>query len=188
MTPLRSKIPALPARFEGLAALAVNLAWSWHRQARALFRRIDEPLWRDSHHNPIVVLRGVAPDRLEVLVRDADFCSHYDEVMAWFELERSTATGWFRERYSEIGIDCPVAYFCAEFGLHASVPIYSGGLGVLAGDHCKSASDLAVPFVGVGLFYKKGYFDQRITPDGWQEDSDEEVDPDTTPLVPVQGT
>jgi starch phosphorylase len=185
--PLRSKIPALPPRLEGLAALAVNLAWSWHRQARALFRRIDEPLWRNSHHNPIVVLRGAAPERLEALAHDTDFCSHYDEVMAWFELERSSASGWFREHYSGIGADRPVAYFCAEFGLHSSVPIYSGGLGVLAGDHCKAASDLAVPFVGVGLFYKKGYFDQRITPDGWQEDSDEEVDPDTTPLIPVLG-
>ena len=80
-----------------------------------------------------------------------------------------------------------MAYFCAEFGLHASVPIYSGGLGVLAGDHCKTASDLAVPFVGIGLFYRKGYFDQQVSPDGWQEDSDEVVDPDTTPLIPLDG-
>ena len=188
MPPLREKIPALPPRLEGLAALAVNLAWSWHRQARALFRRIDELAWRQSHHNPIVVLRNAAPERLEALAKDADFCSHYDEVMAWFALESSTASGWFREHHPKIGMDHPVAYFCAEFGLHASVPIYSGGLGVLAGDHCKSASDLAVPFVGVGLFYKKGYFDQRITPDGWQEDSDEEVNPDNTPLIPVSGT
>src|SRR6185437_12060946 len=100
-----------------------------------------EPLWRNSHHNPIVVLRGAAPERLEALAHDTDFCSHYDEVMAWFDLERSTAIGWFREQYSGIGAERPVAYFCAEFGLHSSVPIYSGGLGVLAGDHCKAASD-----------------------------------------------
>src|SRR6185295_7566264 len=81
----------------------------------------------------------------------------------------------------------PVAYFCAEFGLHASVPIYSGGLGVLAGDHCKSASDLGVPMVGVGLFYMKGYFDQRLRLDGWQEDSDEDYDVTLTPLEPVSG-
>jgi starch phosphorylase len=183
----RTKIPALPPRLEGLAALAVNLAWSWHRQARALFRRVDETLWRDSHHNPIVVLRNVTPERLEALAKDADFCSHYDQVMAWLDLEQASGGGWFRDHYPEVAIDRPVAYFCAEFGLHASVPIYSGGLGVLAGDHCKTASDLAVPFVGVGLFYKKGYFDQRITPQGWQEDSDEEVNPDNTPLVPVAG-
>ena len=80
-----------------------------------------------------------------------------------------------------------MAYFCAEFGLHNSVPIYSGGLGVLAGDHCKAASDLGVPMVGVGLFYMKGYFDQRLRLDGWQEDSDEEYDVSLTPLVPVTG-
>ena len=185
--PLRSQMPVLPSRLEGLIDLAGNLAWSWHRQARALFRRIDESLWRASHHNPIVLLRAVSPARLEVLARDADFCSHYDDVMAWFALERSTSTGWFPEHYRGIVADRPVAYFCAEFGLHASVPIYSGGLGILAGDHCKAASDLSVPLVGIGLFYKKGYFDQRITPDGWQEDSDDEVDPETTPLVPVAG-
>ncbi|HEY4100713.1 MAG TPA: alpha-glucan family phosphorylase [Gemmatimonadales bacterium] len=187
MTGSHSKIPALPSRLEGLAALAVNIAWSWHRQARALFRRVDEALWRDSHHNPIVLLRGVAPERLEALARDADFCSHYDEVMEWFAGEQSRASGWFRDHYASIDGEHPVAYFCAEFGLHASVPIYSGGLGILAGDHCKAASDLAVPFVGIGLFYKKGYFDQRITPDGWQEDSDQSVDPDNTPLTRVEG-
>jgi starch phosphorylase len=187
LTPLRDKIPALPPRLEGLAALAVNLAWSWHRQARALFRRIDEPLWRASHHNPIVVLQQADAERLEALARDADFCSHYDQVMEWFAVETSQASGWFVDRHPEIGVTRPVAYFCAEFGLHASVPIYSGGLGVLAGDHCKTASDLAIPFIGVGLFYKKGYFDQRIRPDGWQEDSDEEVDPNSTPLIPLDG-
>jgi starch phosphorylase len=181
----RAKIPALPPRLEGLASLAVNLAWSWHRQARALFRRIDEASWRASHHNPITVLNEVSPERLEFLARDPDFCSHYDDVMAWFVAEQSSAHGWFRDTYPDVATDRPVAYFCAEFGLHSSVPIYSGGLGILAGDHCKTASDLAIPFVGVGLFYKKGYFDQRITPDGWQEDSDDEVNPATTPLVPV---
>ena len=187
MIPQRHKIPALPPRLEGLAALAVNLAWSWQRQARALFRRIDEPVWHASHHNPIVVLQQADPERLEVLARDPDFCSHYDQVMEWFAVERSSVAGWFRDEFPTIGTERPVAYFCAEFGIHASVPIYSGGLGVLAGDHCKTASDLAVPFVGIGLFYKKGYFDQRIRPDGWQEDSDDEVDPNTTPLVPVDG-
>jgi starch phosphorylase len=187
MPPLRDTIPALPERLAGLVNLAHNLAWSWHRQARALFRRIDEPLWRASHHNPIAVLRGASRERFEVLARDADFCSHYDAVMAWFAIETNTIAGWFPDHYPDISADRPVAYFCAEFGLHASVPIYSGGLGILAGDHCKSASDLAVPFVGIGLFYKKGYFDQRITPLGWQEDSDAHFDPASTPLVPLAG-
>jgi|CXWL01.1.fsa_nt_gi starch phosphorylase len=185
MTPLRSKIPALPPRLEGLAALATNLAWSWHRSARALFRRIDDAVWRDSHHNPIIVLQQAPPGRLDALARDVDFCAHYDEVMEWLAVERSAPAGWFLEQYPGLDASRPVAYFCAEFGLHASVPIYSGGLGVLAGDHCKTASDLAIPLVGIGLFYTKGYFDQRIRPDGWQEDTDDAVDPDTTPLVPV---
>lgn len=187
MTPQRAKIPALPPRLEGLAALALNLAWSWHRQARAVFRRIDEPTWRDSHHNPLIVLQRADPERLEALSRDADFLSHYDDVMEWFAVESSSTAGWFSEQFPELPANRPVAYFCAEFGLHASVPIYSGGLGVLAGDHCKTASDLAIPFVGVGLFYKKGYFDQQIRPDGWQEDSNAAFDPATTPLIPVDG-
>ncbi|MEP6591194.1 MAG: alpha-glucan family phosphorylase [Gemmatimonadota bacterium] len=184
---MRHKIPALPPRLEGLAALAVNLAWSWHRQARGLFRRIDEPVWQTSHHNPIIVLQKADPERLEALAHDPDFCAHYDRVMEWFAVEGSSTAGWFRDAHPTISSERPVAYFCAEFGIHASVPIYSGGLGVLAGDHCKTASDLAVPFVGVGLFYKKGYFDQLISAEGWQEDSDDEVDPDTTPLIPVIG-
>jgi starch phosphorylase len=186
-TTTRAKIPPLPPRLEGLASLAVNLAWSWHRQARGLFRRIDPVLWHFSHHNPILLLRRVPPERFEALIRDPDFLSHYDQVMEWLAVEVSGTTGWFREAFPGVATDRPVAYFCAEFGLHASVPIYSGGLGVLAGDHCKTASDLALPFVGVGLFYKKGYFDQRIRPDGWQEDSDDRINPDLTPLVPVAG-
>jgi starch phosphorylase len=185
MTPLRQKIPALPPRLEGLAALATNLAWSWHRSARALFRRIDDAVWRSSHHNPIMVLQQAAPERLELLARDPDFCAHYDGVMEWLAVERSAPSGWFLDQYPGLDASRPVAYFCAEFGLHASVPIYSGGLGVLAGDHCKTASDLAIPLVGIGLFYTKGYFDQRIRPDGWQEDSDDAVKPETTPLIPV---
>ncbi|MGE0347551.1 MAG: alpha-glucan family phosphorylase [Gemmatimonadales bacterium] len=183
----RAKLPALPERLEGLAALACNLSWSWHRQARAIFRRVDPVGWREADHNPIRLLRAVDPARLEALTRDRDFLAHYDEVMAWFAVDRSGSDGWFRETWPELSPEHPVAYFCAEFGLHASVPIYSGGLGVLAGDHCKTASDIALPFVGIGLFYKKGYFDQRIRPDGWQEDGDDAVDPELTPLVRIPG-
>lgn len=181
----RAKLPSLPPRLEGLAALAVNIAWSWHRQARALFRRIDPVAWHQLQHNPIALLNGVSPERLEALVRDSDFLAHYDAVMEWFAIERSNPGGWFREAHPDVSQDHPVAYFCAEFGLHNSVPIYSGGLGVLAGDHCKTASDLGIPLVGVGLFYKQGYFDQRVRPDGWQEDGDDRIDPELTPLVPV---
>src|SRR5690606_19677443 len=182
-TARRDETPALPARIEGLAALATNIAWSWHRQARALFRRIDPVRWHGVTHNPIDLLRQVPQERLEALVRDADFLAHYDKVIEWFAIESTSSDGWFRQQYPDIAVDRPVAYFCAEFGLHNSVPIYSGGLGVLAGDHVKTASDLALPFVGVGLFYKKGYFDQHVRPDGWQEDGDDEIEPELTPLV-----
>ncbi len=186
-TAARAKIPPLPTRLEGLARLAVNIAWSWHRQARGLFRRIDPALWHFCHHNPILLLRRVPAARLEQLTRDPDFLAHYDQVMDWLAVEMSGTAGWFTEAFPEIDPTHPVAYFCAEFGLHSSVPIYSGGLGILAGDHCKTASDLGLPFVGVGLFYKKGYFDQRIRPDGWQEDGEERISPALTPLVPVPG-
>lgn len=187
MATLPRKIPILPSRLEGLAAVATNLGWSWNREARALFRAIDEPLWRLTRHNPIALLRAVPAERLEQLAADPVFVARYDAVMAWFAAEQDSAGTWFARRHPEVARQ-PVAYFCAEFGLHASVPIYSGGLGVLAGDHCKAASDLGVPLVGVGLFYLKGYFDQRLRLDGWQEDSDEETDPALTPLSPLYGS
>jgi starch phosphorylase len=128
----------------------------------------------------------VDPARVAASASDSDFLRRYDEVMLRMQQELTRKDTWFSQRYPELD-GRPVAYFCAEFGLHASVPIYSGGLGVLAGDHCKAASDLGVPLVGVGLLYIKGYFDQRLRLDGWQQDSDEEYDVARTPLEPVQG-
>ncbi len=186
MTLLRQKISILPPRLEGLAALATNLSWSWNRDARSLLRSIDPPLWRETHHNPIALLREVLPSRLERLAQDPDFLGRYDAVMEWMADDRRRDRTWFARRYPSLA-DRPVAYFCAEFGLHNSVPIYSGGLGILAGDHCKTASDLGLPFVGIGLSYMKGYFDQRLRADGWQEDSDDHVDPVLTPLLELRG-
>ncbi len=186
MSLLRQKITALPPRLEGLAALATNLSWSWNREARELLRAIDPPLWRETRYNPIAMLREVSSARLQALARDNEFLVRYDRVMGWLANDQTRERTWFNRKYPGLS-DRPVAYFCAEFGLHSSVPIYSGGLGILAGDHCKTASDLGVPFVGIGLSYMKGYFDQRLRADGWQEDSDELVDPVTTPLLPVRG-
>ncbi|MGH7517356.1 MAG: alpha-glucan family phosphorylase [Gemmatimonadales bacterium] len=182
----QTRIPYLPARIEGLASIAMNLWWSWNREARGLFRSMDRSLWHRVRHNPLDFLCQVDPSRVAACASDSDFLRHYDEVMLRMQHDLTTKDTWFRGRYPELD-GRPVAYFCAEFGLHASVPIYSGGLGVLAGDHCKAASDLGVPLVGVGLFYMKGYFDQRLRLDGWQQDSDEEYEIARTPLEPVQG-
>jgi len=186
MPPLdRSKIPYLPERIEGLGEVATNLSWSWSRNARALFAMIDEPLWHLTRHNPIAMLRRIAPDRLSTVARDPRFLDLYDRVMADFRRDQSFENTWFTTTFPE-STEGPIAYFCAEFGLHNSVPIYSGGLGVLAGDHCKSSSDLGIPLVGIGLYYTRGYFDQKLRLDGWQEDSDEQFDVANTPLERVQ--
>lgn len=165
----------------------MNLAWSWNPSARWLFRRIDKPLWHATHHNPLELLARVDPARIAARASDHEFLARYDSVMAATARLSTTNGTWFAENYPELR-EAPVAYFCAEFGLHNSVPIYSGGLGVLAGDHCKASSDLGVPLVGMGLFYTRGYFDQRLRLDGWQEDSDVEFEVSSTPLVPVAST
>src|SRR5215204_4787611 len=182
----QTRIPYLPARIEGLAALAMNLWWSWSREARSLFQPVDEALWHLTRHNPLELLCRVDPARIAACASDSDFLRRYDDVMARLSHGTTSQDTWFAHAYPELD-GRPVAYFCAEFGLHNSVPIYSGGLGVLAGDHCKAASDAGIPLVGVGLMYMKGYFDQRLRVDGWQEDSDDEYDLSVTPLEPVVG-
>jgi starch phosphorylase len=181
-----SGLPYLPKRIEGLAGLAANLAWSWSPAARALFRELNPRLWHVTRHNPIEMLQRVDPARLTTLAGDSGFLARYDAVLAAAARLQSGEGTWFAARYPE-AVGRPIAYFCAEFALHNSVPVYSGGLGVLAGDHCKAASDLGVPLVGVGLFYVKGYFDQRLRIDGWQDDIDERINPAMTPLQPVLG-
>jgi len=178
------RIPHLPDRIRRLAGLATNVWWSWSREARDLFRSIDELLWHSTRHNPIEFLQLVEPARLIQCAQSDDFVAAYDRVLAHLDRALSRQGTWFQATYPDER-DRTVAYFCAEFGLHNSVPIYSGGLGVLAGDHCKAASDLGVPLVGVGLLYTAGYFDQRIRLDGWQEDADDPLDPTITPLTPV---
>ncbi len=185
MTQPRVRIPYLPPRIEGLATLATNLWWSWSTDARQVFRRIDEALWSLTKHNPIELLRRVDPARLAACATDPAFLVLYDRVMDTATRALQGPNTWFHAHHAEL--ERPVAYFCAEFGLHNSVPIYSGGLGILAGDHCKAASDLGIPLVGIGLFYTKGYFDQRLRIDGWQEDSDARFTPESTPLTRIPG-
>ena len=158
----------LPPRIARLEELAYNFWWSWHREARDLFKMLDYTLWRTTSHNPVQILLEVSPERLTEAASDPLFLRHYDAVMMSLDADIKDGHLWFPNKYPEL-TDRPVAYFSAEFGLHRSLPIYSGGLGVLAGDHCKEASDIGLPFVAVGFLYEMGYFQQRITPDGWQE-------------------
>lgn len=177
----------LPERIRLLADVTQNLWWSWQLDARELFHRIDHRLWEETRHNAVEFLRQVAPDRLELRSKDRVFLERYDQVVRRFGLLSDTNGTWFASRYPEL-LKKPIAYFSAEFALHRSLPIYSGGLGVLAGDHCKEASDLGVPLIGVGLYYHGGYFDQRIGLDGWQRDSDDPIDPTANPVFRVTGS
>ena len=174
----------LPERIHGLANLTRNLWWSWQLDARELFHRIDHQLWESTRHNAVEFLRQVAPERLEKRAQEPAFLELYDAVMRRFGQLADRNGTWFASRYPEL-LDRSIAYFSAEFALHRSLPIYSGGLGVLAGDHCKAASDLGVPLIGIGLYYQGGYFDQQIGLDGWQRDSDDPIDPTVNPVVRV---
>jgi starch phosphorylase len=173
----------IPERLGRLTDLADNMWWSWHPLARNLFKAVNYPLWKSTRHNPVRMLQLVRAERLQTLAHDPGFLELYDQVVEAFDRELSNGHLWFRQRHP--AVSQPVVYFSAEFGLHGSLPIYSGGLGVLSGDHCKEASDLGVPFVGVGLIYPQGYFRQRIPPNGWQEAIYDTLDFDHVPLHPV---
>ncbi len=177
-------VPDLPLRIGRLAELAYNLWWSWHPEARALFAAIDPTLWDLTTHNPVKLLREVEPQRLSFLARDPAFLRHYDAVMIAFDTAMAGRDTWV-SRYAAALEMAPIAYFSAEFGIHSSLPIYSGGLGILAGDHCKEASDLGLPLVGVGFMYPQGYFHQRISADGRQEAVYEHLERTEAPLMPA---
>src|SRR3569832_2308431 len=176
----------LPDRIARLKDLAYNLWWSWHPEARALFKEMDRTLWAETHHNPVRLLRAVPKARLDVLLADAGFLSRYDAVIATFDKYMTSADTWFGQSHPEMK-GKSVGYFSAEFGVHNSLRIYSGGLGVLAGDHCKAASDLGVPLGGVGFMFPQGYGQQKISSDGWQQNVYESVDWDASPIRPVVG-
>ncbi|MGD8623393.1 MAG: alpha-glucan family phosphorylase [Anaerolineae bacterium] len=179
---MRNAVP-IPERIGQLPDLADNLWWSWSVPARNLFKAVSYPLWKSTRHNPVRMLQLVDPGRLEALSRDADFVDLYDRVVAAFHAHRQDGHLWFPGLHPDR--TQPVAYFSAEFGLHGSLPIYSGGLGVLSGDHCKEADDLGLPLVGVGFIYPQGYFRQHIPPDGWQEAIYDTLNFDQVALDPV---
>jgi len=172
----------LPPRLSRLRELAYDLWWTWN-PARDVFRRLDYPLWRQTEHNPVMMLRRVAPATLQRAAADPGFLAAYDAAMAAYDAVRAPGARTWWQANVDADPSAVVAYFCAEFALHQSLPIYAGGLGVLAGDHCKEASDLGVPLVGVGFMYPQGYFRQRISPEGWQQEVYEQLDWDHAPIV-----
>ncbi len=173
----------LPPRLEGLRRLAYNLHWAWSPKTRNLWSLIDRTAW-NRYRNPVPVISG--PTEWSRLLDDEKFLAEYQDVLADFDRYMADGTGhWFQQKHGD-KLSGPIAYFCAEYGIHESLGIYSGGLGVLAGDHMKSASDMALPFVGVGLLYRKGYFRQSIDADGHQEHAYPDYDLSRLPLARVQ--
>ncbi len=158
-------LPKLPPELQRLNELANDLYWSWQSDARRLFRRLDRELWESRHHNPVALLRDVKQERLDAAAAEPDFLAEYEQVMARYDAYYAKRT-WFE---SAVASEHVYAYLCAEYGWTEAITLYSGGLGVLAGDHTKAASDLGVPLVAVGLYYPEGYFHQRVGPDGKQE-------------------
>lgn len=174
----------IPERISRLKDLAGSLWWSWHPAGRAVFRTLDYPLWRSSGHNPVQLLYETSKEKLEAAANDAAFLELYDDAVAAFDNERNDGGSWCATNHAG-AFAGPVAYFSMEFALHNSLPIYAGGLGVLAGDLCKEASDLGIPMVAVGFMYPQGYFQQRISADGWQEEEYQQLDFSKAPVTPI---
>ena len=177
-------LPQLPAEIARLSELAYNLYWSWTPHAQALFEELDPAIWERFQHNPVRTLLEVPQERLQEVAASPSYLSGYAQVMADFDAYMDREDTWVATRTPELR---PVAYFSMEYGFHESLPIYSGGLGVLAGDHCKSASDLGLPFTAVGMLFHQGYFRQLFDKDGWQNESYDELDLTTLPIRPALG-
>ena len=179
-----SGLPELPSRIARLGELAQDLRWTWNQNAREVFRRLDYQLWRQTAHNPVQMLRLLSAERLAEAAGDSTFLTFYDKALSDLEAARGAERKWWGETEADLSGRC-IAYFSAEFALHQSLPIYAGGLGVLAGDICKEASDLGLPFVGVGFMYPQGYFHQHVSAEGWQQEEYEQIDWDTAPIEPA---
>lgn len=169
----------LPERLASLETLATNLRWSWHQPTRELFRDLSVEGWRETGHDPVQLLGWIGTERLEELADDPEFVARVDALSRDLDDYLAQAR-WYQS------LDRPptgIGYFSPEFGITSALPQYSGGLGILAGDHLKTASDMGIPVVGVGLFYQNGYFQQRISRDGWQNEQYPVHDPDALPLT-----
>ncbi len=172
----------LPKRIEGLTRLAHNMWWVWNPEGHRAFQHIDPLLWDLVAHNPVAFLRRVERHRLNAAVGQPAYLEHYDRTLARFDAYLAEPTTWFHNTYPGIK-DKTIAYFSFEFGIHESLPVYAGGLGILSGDHLKESSDLGLPLVAVGFVYDKGYFVQELTEDGWQETRNYLIDYNMLPLV-----
>src|SRR5215203_5139027 len=171
--------PVLPEPLRPLAELARNLRWSWHAETRALFRDIDPAGWQAAGGDPVRLLGAVPPARLAELAADRGFLRRL-ELVGGDLRDYLSEPRWYQSEEGQL--PDAVAYFSPEFGITAALPQYSGGLGILAGDHLKAASDLGVPVIGVGLLYRHGYFRQSLSADGWQQEQYPVFDPDELPI------
>jgi len=187
MTIFRTCVPNhfdLPRRINRLGELAYNLWWTWQPQAQRLFSSIDNELWERLAHNPIRFLRQVGRSSVNESAQKRAYLENYDQVFTAFDAYMAHEGTWCEQNHADF-CEKSVAYFSMEFGLHETLPIYSGGLGVLAGDHLKEASDLGLPLLGIGFLYAEGYFSQRISEDGWQDSINHPLNFDELPLVPI---
>jgi starch phosphorylase len=175
--------PVLPAAIADLERLSKNIWWSWTPQAMDLFSAINPRVWEESNHNPVRVLRECDQADLERVAADRDYLERLTATMRAFDMYLNRKDAWFKQH--QPGFDGHVAYFCMEYGFHESIQIYSGGLGILAGDHCKSASNLGVPFTAIGLYYREGYFHQQLDPSGWQGETFDSLKPENMPFTLV---
>ncbi len=180
--------PTIPTPLQALERLSWNYWWSWSADGAGVFRDLDAELWDECEHNPRILLAKVSDYRLAEMATDPVYLARIAKLAGDFD-DYMDASAVLAQRFSNANISSqnPVAYFCAEYGVHNSLPLYSGGLGVLAGDHLKSASDLGLPLVAVGLLYHYGYFRQRLSKIGWQEEFYGETDPKLLPLHQVNG-
>ena len=178
-------VPQLPQRINKLSEIANNLWWSWNTEYLRLFEVMDPDLWEVSEKNPVKFLKMISQEKVEQSINDQEFLKKYDQVVVNYESYMNSKCTWFTKNYPNNQNDV-IAYFSAEYGLDEIVPIYSGGLGILSGDHLKSASDLGLPFVAVGLLYKNGYFNQRINSRGEQCSEYHNIDLYNLPILPVK--
>ncbi len=189
MRPIRtfSVIPSLPPAIEALRQIAYNVQWAWSHDSIELFRRLDRDLWESTGHNPVLMLGTIEQEKLESAAHDDAFLAHLERVSTDLESYLQGSLSWFEKLGRTLTEKPLVAYFSAEFGLTECLSIFAGGLGILAGDHLKSASDLGLPLVGVGLLYQQGYFRQYLSQAGWQQESYENNDFHNLPLSQVAG-